>query len=343
MTDPSKLRWGILGPGGIAKAFEGGVRHSESGTLVAIGTRTPDRPGLAENFPGARIHIGYEALLADPEVDAIYVANLHPGHAEWSIKAAAAGKHVLVEKPAGVNAGEFERMSAAAKTAGTFLGEAFMYRVHPQTRRLVDLVGSGAVGDVRMIQSSFGFGMNFNAQHRLFGHQFGGGGILDVGCYPVSMIRLLAGATQGRPFLDPVEVAGTAHLGAERTDEWSAAVLKFDTGLLGQASCAIAVPLDNTLRIHGTKGRIEVKDFWFAGGRQGGVGRIVLMRGDQVETIEVDEPRWLYSFEADAAAAAIRAGRQEFVSPGMSWADTLGNLRTLDAWRAGAGLKYDFE
>jgi predicted dehydrogenase len=343
MAGAQKLRWGILGPGGIAKAFQGGVAHSATGELVAIGTRTPTREGLSENFPGARIHAGYEALFADPEVDAVYISNLHPGHAEWAIKAAQAGKHVLVEKPAGVNAGQFETMIAAAKKAGTFLGEAFMYRCHPQTARLVDLVANGAVGEVRMIQSSFGFAATFSPSHRLFGHAMAGGGILDVGCYPVSMIRLLAGATLGRPFLDPVQVMGTAHLGQERTDEWSAAVLRFDTGLVGQASCAIAVALDNTLRVFGTKGRIEVKDFWFASGHKGGVGKINLSRGDATETIEVDEPRWLYSFEADAAAAAIRSGSQQFASPGMTWDDTLGNLRAMDKWREGAGLRYDFE
>src|SRR5690349_18482959 len=145
MATTTKLRWGILGPGGIAKAFQGGVAHSETSEIVALGTRTPDRPGLAENFPGARILTGYEALLADPEVDAVYIAILHPGHAEWAIKAAEAGKHVLVEKPAGINAAQFETMVAAARKAGTFLGEAFMYRCHPQTARIVDLVANGAV------------------------------------------------------------------------------------------------------------------------------------------------------------------------------------------------------
>src|SRR3954464_3105605 len=100
------LRWGIIGPGSIAKAFAGGLAHSQTGRLAAIGTRNPERPGLAEDFPGARIIAGYDALLADPQIDAVYIATPHPGHARWGIKAAEAGKHALIEKPLGLTAFE---------------------------------------------------------------------------------------------------------------------------------------------------------------------------------------------------------------------------------------------
>lgn len=341
----SPLRWGIIGPGGIAKAFAGGLAHSASGTLVAIGTRDPDRPGLAEDFPSARIVKGYDALLADPEVDAVYIATPHPFHAEWAIKAAEAGKHALVEKPIGLTAFEADAMFHAARKAGTFMGEAFMYRLHPQTAKLVELVAAGTVGEMRLIKSSFGFAMpGFDPNHRLFANDLGGGGILDVGCYPVSMARLIAGAAAGKPFLDPETVHGVAHLGAEGTDEWASAVLKFPNEILAEVSCSVLVQQENVLRIIGTEGRIEVADFWFAGGREGGVGHIEIVGKDGArETVSVDEPGWLYAFEADAAAAAIRAGRQEYESPGMTWADTIGNLRVLDKWRADVGLEYEIE
>ena len=133
-------------------------------------------------------------------------------------------------------------------------------------------------------------------------------------------------------------------MGAEGTDEWASAVLKFDSGAIAEISCSISVQQDNMLRIFGTTGRIEVADFWFASGKQGGVGKIeVFMRDGAHETIEVVEPRKLYSFEADAAAEAIRAGHLEFSSPGMSQADTLGNMRVLDKWRAAVGLEYEIE
>lgn len=341
----SKIRWGIIGPGGIAKALAGGVADGVTGELVAVGSRNPNKPNLPEDFPGVRIHDGYQALIDDPEVDAIYVATPHPGHAEWAIKAAEGGKHVLCEKPMGLTAHEADAMFHAARKAGTFMGEAFMYRLHPQTIKLVELVKSGVIGDVRMIKSSFGFAGNFGPDHRLLANDLAGGGIMDVGCYPTSMVRLIAGAAAGKPFLDPIKVAGAAVLG-ERTgvDEWASAVLTFENDIIAEISCSVQVAQENVLRIVGTGGRIEVKDFWFAGRGNDGVGEINIIKSDgSTETVEVVEKSHLYKFEADAVAEAIHAGQQEFGAPGMSWDDTLGNLRVLDKWRADIGLTFDIE
>ena len=340
------IRWGILGPGEIAKDFRDGLKSSRTGKLVAIASRNPQKPSLPADFPGARILDGYDALLKDPEVDAIYIATPHPGHAEWAIKAAEAGKHVLVEKPMALSAFEADAMFNAARKANTFLGEAFMYRLHPITKKLAELVSTGAIGEVRMLQSSFGFQMGkFLPDHRLFANDMAGGGILDVGGYTASIARFIAGAAAGKPFLDPVKVVGSAHLGQAGTDEWAAAVLEFDTGIIAQISCSIFVQLENVLRIHGGTGRIEVKDFWFAGGdRSGGPGDIEIIRNDGTrETVSVGPQPHLYSFEADGAGDAILAGKLEFAAPGMTWADSLGNLRVQDAWRAAAGLEYGIE
>lgn len=345
MGDGGRLGWGIIGPGTIARTFAAGLAHSRSGRLVAIGTRDAGRPGLGDGFPGARIHAGYDALLSDPEVAAVYIATPHPSHAEWAIKAAEAGKHVLVEKPLGLTAFEADAILHAARRAGTFMGEAFMYRQHPQTARLLALIREGAIGSVRMIQSSFGFAMPaFDPEHRLYSSRLAGGGILDVGGYPVSMARLIAGVAEDRPFLEPSRVSGTARLGASGVDEWAAALLTFPNGILAEVSCAVSLRLENVLRVFGSAGRIEVADFWFASGHEGGVGKIaVIDAAGAARTVEVDEPGWLYAFEADAVAEAVRAGRQEFAPPGMTWDDTLGNLRVLDRWREGAGLVYAIE
>jgi predicted dehydrogenase/aryl-alcohol dehydrogenase-like predicted oxidoreductase len=346
MNSKASVRWGILGPGDIAKAFAGGVAGSRTGTLAAIATRDPGRAGLAETFPGARILAGYDALFADPEIDAIYIAVPHPWHAEWAIKAAEAGKHVLCEKPLALTAFEADAMMHAARKAGTFLGEAFMYRLHPQTLKLVELIKSGVIGDIRMIKSSFGFAMpGFMPEHRLYANDLAGGGILDVGGYPVSMVRLIAGAAVGKPFAEPDKVAGVAHLGQSGVDEWASALLHFPDGIIAEVSCSISLNQDNMLSIFGTKGRIEVPDFWFAGGnRDVGLGRIDLIRADgSRETISVNETRHLYSFEVDGVGEAILAGRQEFAWPGMGWDDSLGTLRVLDKWRASVGLEYEIE
>ncbi|PBC19235.1 MULTISPECIES: aldo/keto reductase [unclassified Mesorhizobium] len=346
MTATTPIRWGILGPGSIAQAFAGGLAASRTGKLVAIGARNPDKPGLAGKFPGARIVHGYEALLADPDIDAVYIAIPHPGHAQWAIRAAEAGKHVLCEKPLALTAFEADAMFHAARKAGTFLGEAFMYRLHPQTLKLVELIKSGVIGEVRMIKSSFGFAMpGFMPEHRLYANDSAGGGILDVGGYTVSMARLIAGAASGQPFAEPDKVVGTAHLGQSGVDEWASALLHFPGGIVAEVSCSISLNQDNVLRILGTKGRIEVPDFWFAGGnRDVGLGRIDVIGADgSRETISVDEKRHVYSFEVDGAGEAILAGRQEFAWPGMDWADSLGTLRVLDRWRAAVGLEYEIE
>ncbi|MGN8153930.1 aldo/keto reductase [Agrobacterium sp. 22094] len=344
MPDLQPIRWGIIGPGTIAKTFAEGVAHSTTGRLVAIATRNPDRPGLSDGFPGARIVNGYDALLSDAEIDAVYIATPHTGHAEWAIKAIRAGKHVLVEKPIALSAYDADAIFHEAKKAGVFAGEAYMYRLHPQTAKIVELVKSGAIGEVRIIRSSFGFSMgSFRADHRLFANESAGGGILDVGGYPVSMARLIAGAVSGQPFLEPTKVSGVAHLGQSGVDEWASAVLKFPNEIIAEVSCSIMANQDNVLRIIGSEGRIEVQDFWFASGHKGGVGKIDVIKGKDRQTIEVAEDRYLYSFEVDAAGEAIRNQSQEFAYPGMSWADTLGNLRVMDQWRASVGLEYGVE
>ncbi|MBS0259275.1 MAG: aldo/keto reductase [Proteobacteria bacterium] len=344
MTTEQPIRWGIIGPGTIARTFADGIAHSRTGRLEAIATRNPDKPGLAEAFSGARIIKGYDALLADPDIDAVYIATPHTGHAEWAIKAIRAGKNVLVEKPIALSAYDADAIFHEAKKAGVFAGEAYMYRLHPQTSKLLELVKARAVGDIRIIRSSFGFNMgSFRADHRLFANETAGGGILDVGGYPVSMVRMIAGAVEGKPFAEPEKVAGAAYLGQSGVDEWASAVLKFANGIVAEVSCSIMAAQDNVLRIIGSEGRIEVKDFWFAAGHKGGTGRIDIIRGDKVETIELPEDRWLYSFEVDAAGEAIRQGKKEFDAPGMAWADSLGNLRVMDQWRASVGLEYSIE
>jgi predicted dehydrogenase len=340
-----RFNWGIIGPGGIARAFAGGLAHSRTGRLVAIGARNPEKPEYGEHFPGARILPGYDALLADPDIDAVYIATPHPQHAHWGIAAARAGKHALVEKPLGMNAAEASAMFDAARQAGTFMGEAFMYRLHPMTAKICQLLKDGAVGDVRMIKSSFGFAMpEFDPDHRMYSPALGGGGILDVGCYPVSMARLIAGAVRGADFADPIKVRGTGHLGRTGVDEWASALLTFEDGLIAEVSCSVSVQQDNFLRVFGSTGRLEVVDFWFATGHEGGSATIRIIANDGAEeAIDVHEDRWLYSFEADGVADAIAKGRHEFAAPGMSWADTLGNMKVLDLWRRDLGLSYPVE
>src|SRR5687768_11031907 len=215
MGAAGKLQWGIIGTGGIARAFAHGVRRSRSGALAAVGSRareTAER--FARELEIPRAHASYERLLDDPGVQAVYIATPHPSHAEWAIRAANAGKHVLVEKPMGMNHAEAMRMVEAAVANDVFLMEAFMYRCHPQARRIVELIRERAIGNVRVIHATFSFHWpkTLDLSSRLLNHALGGGGILDVGCYCMSIARLIAGAAAGRDFAEPTELKAVGHV-----------------------------------------------------------------------------------------------------------------------------------
>jgi predicted dehydrogenase/aryl-alcohol dehydrogenase-like predicted oxidoreductase len=347
MTHPvSPLRWGILSTGRIAGVFAQGLATSASGRLVAVGSRSAEsaaRFAAAHGIDPAHAHPTYEALLADPEIEAVYIATPHPQHVEWAVKTAEAGKHVLCEKPAALNHAEAMVMIQAARRAGVLFMEAFMYRCHPQTAKLAELLRAGAIGRVRLVQTAFGFRSDFNPDSRLWNNALGGGAILDVGCYAMSLARLVAGAADGRPFADPVEVQGAGQLHPETgVDVVATASLRFADGLVAQLSTAIGAQIDNTARIFGDDGWIEIPHPWIMTKSGGGDLDIrVHRRGATEPEIHLTPAANLYALEADAVASALRSGAREVAA--MTPDDTLGNLRALDRWRAAIRLEYATE
>ena len=235
-----QLNWGVLGPGGIARTFARQLPLSRTGRLVAVGSRDADRAAaFAAEFGAARSYGSYQELLADPEVDAVYIATPHPAHPEWVIRAAEAGKHVLCEKPLAVTWAHAMAAVDAARRHDVFLMEAYMYRHHPQMRLLTDLIRDGALGTVAQVQASFSFAATLDPAGRLFAPALAGGGILDVGGYPVSAARLVAGAARGLPFADPVGVTGAGRIGETGVDEWAVATLDFGDGLVAQVATGV--------------------------------------------------------------------------------------------------------
>ncbi len=337
-----ELVWGILGTGTIARAFAQGVIGSQTGRLLAVGSRSSSS---AESF-GEAWHIprrygSYAALLADAEVQAVYIAVPHPWHAEWAIKAAEAGKHVLCEKPLALNHAEAMAVVEAAQEHDVFLMEAFMYRCHPQMARVVELVRSGAIGQVRVIQATFSFHSAYKLESRLLNNRLGGGGILDVGGYCTSMARAIAGAALDRSFADPLEVKAVGHVGSEsRVDEYTVAVLKFPGDIVAQLFTGVQVAGENVVRIFGSQGSITIPNPWVPNQQPGKSSIFVKRHGqDAPEEMEVETTVGLYGLEADTVAEFI----EQRQSPTMSWEDTLGNMRTLDQWRAEIGVVYDQE
>lgn len=342
------LAWGIIGTGAIAQCLASALGKSRTGKLVAAASRSREKAeSFGEKFnlaPGKR-YASYAALLEDKEIDAVYVATPHPQHAEWAIRAAEAGKHVLVEKPIGVNQYEAQAIIEAAVANNVFLMEAFMYRCHPQTQKLVELIKERVIGDVRVIQATFSFHGGYNPEGRTFKNELAGGGILDVGCYATSMARLIAGAAAGKDFADPIEVKGVGHLEPTGADGYAIGVLKFPGDILAQVATGVSLNQENVVRVFGSEGRIFIPNPWVCNRGGPDIGEIIIHRNGETEPREIiTEPSvTTFTLEVDVFGDAVAAGKKQADAPAMSWADTMGNIRTLDAWRSQIGLTYNFE
>ncbi len=332
------MRWGILGTGKIARVLADAIGRSHGGALVTVGSRTVDRAeAFAAELEVPR-HGTYEEVIADADVDVVYVASHHPAHRSLAVAAAGAGRHVLCEKPMAVTEADAAAIVEAARVNDVFLLEAFAYRAHPQTHRLVELLQEGRIGELRMIDVTFGYDAGATPKNYLFDHELAGGGILDVGCYTTSMSHLIVAAATGAPVAEPVDVSGSADIGPTGVDLSAAATLAFEGGILARLACSIRANLASTVSIVGSDGRITVPSPWLPG-RIGTEATIVVERwGAEPESIDVPLDADVYTVEVDAVHAAIRAGKRSAAI--MPWEDSLANMRTLDRWRAAVGLRF---
>lgn len=354
---PARLRWGILGTGKIAATFARQLPASQTGTLVAVGSRSLESAArFAETHGAARAYGDYDELLADSDVDAVYISLPNHLHARWTVRCAEAGKHILCEKPLATNHAEAMTAVEAARFHGVFLMEAFMYRCHPQTAKLVELIRSGAIGQVRLIQAAFSYAMPADHANIRLQNTAAGGSIMDVGCYTLSMARLLAGAATGQDFANPLivsdgyraesEIKAYAHLGEESgVDEWTTATVKFSDTLFANLTCGLHLRVEPTVRVWGTAGHLVVPNPWFPGDERfgGDAGAVIELHrhGADTETLTVPGGKPLYAIEADTVAQHV--AEQQAPSPCMTWADSLGNMRALDAWRRQIGLAFTAE
>jgi predicted dehydrogenase len=335
------LNWGILGTGAIAKQFAAALARSRTGSLTAVASRGMPAT-VAPEFAQAKMVQGYDALLADPAIDAVYIATPNPTHARWAIRACEAGKHVLCEKPIGINQDEARSIIEAGRRHNVLVMEGYMYRCHPQTRQLIELLKAGIVGDIQHIHAVYGNYKAFDPNLRHFSYELGGGAILDVGGYCVSMSRLVAGVANAKPFVEPEEMVALGRRGASDVDEQALCLLRFPGNVFASLSISIALQQENIVRIYGTKGRIEIPSPWFCSGRQGGESSIVFIAGSGdrvVYSVKCDE--WLYSIEIDTFAASVAAGTISW--PATTPDDTLGTIAVMDRWRNALGVRYASE
>ena len=336
------VRWGIIGPGSIAHNFADALKESYSGKLQAIASLNSQRREEFGNKYKIENHFRfktYEELLNSSDVDAVYISTPHTLHAELSIKAAGKGKHILCEKPAAVNLLEGQKVINSVREAGVFYVEGFMYRCHPQIPALLKLIKDNKIGKINKIISSFGFDMKkIIPNSRLFDKNLAGGAILDVGLYPISFSRLIAGVATGKKFLNPIEIDAEARIGETGVDEIATANLRFDNNINAKVSTAILQNMKNNAIIEGSEGYIELDQPW-APGRDGGPyhSKIKINIKGKEEILEFKGPEHLFFFEAELSSQTILKERLEVPHPGMTWEDTLGNLKVLDEWRKKIG------
>ena len=307
------LALGILSTAKINLAVLTGARLSDRVDVVAVASRDAARAeAYAAEHGIERAHGSYEALLEDPGVEAVYISLPNSLHVPWSVRALEAGKHVLCEKPLDRSPAEVERAFDAADRAGRILMEAFMYRHHPQTKRLAELVGDGAIGELRLVRSSFSFLLSDETNVRLR-PELDGGALMDVGCYCLSGTRLLAG--------EPEAVSAQQVVGPTGVDVRFAATMSFPGGALAHFDSAFDLADRGGLEAVGSEGTIVVRDPWLI--RE---AALELQRGDDVERIEVAQAN-RYQLELENLADAIR-GEAE---PLLGREDALGQARAIDA------------
>lgn len=309
-----KVGWGILGCARITRrGLIPGIRQSSLGSLVALASRDADKvTAWGKEFDVPRCYAGYDELLADPEIDVVYIPLPNELHLPWTVRAAQSGKHVLCDKPLARNAAEAREMVAACQQAGVRLMEGFMWRHHPRSRRLVELVRTGAIGTVRLVRASFSFDID-RSDWRMEPDR-GGGALWDVGCYGVNAARLIAGA-------EPITVAAAARRHETRVDMTLAATLKFPDGILAQVDCSFELPYRCEVEIVGTSGRIVMPQAFLPDQRP----HLLVEQAGRGERIEF-APANQYSEMVDSFSRSIETGKP--LEPPAE--DGLANMVLLD-------------
>ena len=322
------IRWGIAGPGDIAVGFANGLQLLDDAEIFAVGSRSADRArDFAAKYGASAAYGSYEDLAADQRVDAVYVATPQSRHEQDTLLFLEAGKHVLCEKPFALNQAQAQRMIDAAPQRGLFLMEAMWSRFLPAYRVLADLLGEQAIGQPQLVEADFGFHRPFDPTHRLYDPERGGGGILDLGVYPVQLASLVLGT--------PTSVVALGRIGETGVDEHVAAVLGHSGGELGVVKASITTNMSCTARISGTEGVIELPPFMHC------PGSLTVVRGFEREEIDGTWEGGGLQFQVEEFHRCLAAG--EIESPVITHAETLSIMGTLDQIRECIGLRFPGE
>jgi predicted dehydrogenase len=324
-----RIRWGIAGTGVIAHAFALDLGLLPDAELVAVGSRSQAAAdAFADGFGVPHRHVGYDALAADPDVDAVYVAVPHTGHEEVALTAIAAGKAVLVEKPFAVNAAQAERMIEAARAAGVFLMEGMWVRFLPHQIALREMLAAGKFGDIRSLIVDRGEVLSSDPRHRVMDPALAGGALLDLGVYPIAFASMLLGT--------PDRVAAISTPTVTGVDAQTSMVFGYPNGAQALINTALDARTANTAVITCTKGRVEIPH-WTGGTMP---LRFCKLDGGN-QSLEFPYDGKGLRFQAEEVGRRLRTGEKQ--SPVVSLDETLSIMRTMDLVREQIGLRYPFE
>lgn len=314
MTDRI-LKWGLLSTARINRAVIGPIRASKRNQLEAVASRSLEKArAYAREWNIPRAFGSYEEMLADPDIDVVYISLPNGLHAEWTIKAAQAGKHILCEKPLALTGQELDAMELAAREAGVVLAEAFMYRHHPQTLKVKQLVAEGEIGELQLVRGSFTFNLQNPGDVRL-APELGGGSIWDVGCYPISYARYLVGA-------EPLEVFGWQYSSEGDIDLTFAGQMRFPGEVYAQFDSGFRTYFRTQVEAVGSTGSLLIPTPFKPGQKE----KVLLRRGEDVKEMRMPGQE-LYIGEIEDIADAVLLGK----STRISLDDSRGNLVTIRA------------
>ena len=318
-----QLRWGVIGTGGIADTFATDLQLTGSGRIVAVGSRRIENAtAFAERFDVPHRHDSYEALVADGDVDAVYVATPHPRHRADAELALRAGKAVLVEKPFTMNAAEARELVAIAREQGGFLMEAMWTRFLPHIRRVRELLAEGALGDIVLVTADHGQWFEKDPQHRLYAPELGGGALLDLGVYPVSFASMVLGT--------PARIASIITPAFTGVDATTSMLFEYESGAHAVLTCTLSAQSPTQAAIVGTQARIEIDGDFYAPSSF----TLITREGERTSFSDRHEGRGL-RHEADEVARCLGEGLLE--SPLMGLDESISIMETMDAVLAGGG------
>ncbi len=315
-----KIRWAILGTSFISEVMAKAIQASTTSQLVAIGSRSLiAAQKFAEQFSISKIYDDYQTLLADKEIDAVYIGLPNHVHKEWIIRAALAGKHILCEKPLVLTVEEAQEVIAVIEETKVFCMEALMYRFHPFTKKLQELFKNRTLGDIKLFQATY------TAPIADLANPVAGGSIRNLGCYPISLIRLLAGA-------EPIEILATGRLNQKtQMDSQASALLKFDHEVMAVVSTADDMEMVWQFDVFGSKGHLKVLSNPWLPETENNKCLIYLYEDSRQFEITVEADKPLYTYQIDTVNHQIMTGYSE-ESDAISLVDSLGTIRVLDAW-----------